>query len=109
MLQHGVTAIDTFPTIERHISGITVGISSTMYRIIETEIQAFKDRIINLVNRDDAGNQVFQLNLQFFLSARRSTRSGRSKRGRYETVNDHRDSRFKPFIDPAAILGQQVS
>jgi uncharacterized protein (TIGR02147 family) len=66
MLQHGVTAIDAFPTAERHVSGITVGISSAMYGIIEAEIQAFKERIITLVNRDDAGKRVFQLNLQFF-------------------------------------------
>ena len=66
MAMHAVAAIETLPKTVRSISEITVGISSTMYEIINAEIAAFKDRIVTLVSRDEKSDRVYQLNMQFF-------------------------------------------
>jgi uncharacterized protein (TIGR02147 family) len=51
---------------KRNVSGITIGISPSMYKIICSEITAFKDRIVSLVHRDQASSSVYQLNVQLF-------------------------------------------
>ena len=61
-----VAAIEDVPKTERSISGITIGISPAMYDVINTEIAAFKDRIIKLVSRDEKGERVYQFNVQLF-------------------------------------------
>jgi uncharacterized protein (TIGR02147 family) len=66
MAMHAVTAIDELPITERSISGVTVGISASMYDIINAEIASFKDRIVTLVSRDEKSDRVYQLNLQLF-------------------------------------------
>jgi uncharacterized protein (TIGR02147 family) len=50
----------------RHISGITMGISQETYSLLLTEIEAFKDRVKNIVNYDNSGNKIYQLNLSLF-------------------------------------------
>jgi uncharacterized protein (TIGR02147 family) len=58
--------IDVVTRDKRNVSGITVGISPVMYKIICTEIAAFKDRIVSLVRRDEVSSSVYQLNIQLF-------------------------------------------
>ena len=66
MGQHAIAAIEDLPKTERSVSGITIGISSAMYDIINSEIAAFKDRIVTLVSRDEKCDRVYQFNMQLF-------------------------------------------
>ena len=66
MVERALEAIDTLPSDKRHASGITAGISKRTYDIIEAEIEAFKDRIVAIVNKDDTTDHVCQLNVQLF-------------------------------------------
>jgi uncharacterized protein (TIGR02147 family) len=58
--------VDMLSRDRRHVSGVTIGISPVMYKILCTEIAAFKDRIVSLVHRDEASSSVYQLNVQLF-------------------------------------------
>ena len=66
MLDHSKAAIDSTEKNERHISGITMGISPEAYDVLAAEIEAFKDRVKIIVNRDMAGSKIYQLNLSLF-------------------------------------------
>ena len=66
MLDHSKTALDAVDKKERHISGLTMGISSEAYEVIAAEIEAFKDRIKVIVNRDMGGNRIYQMNIGLF-------------------------------------------
>jgi len=50
----------------RNISGITMGISKSCYDVLLAELGAFKERVIAIVNRDEASSRVYQLNFQLF-------------------------------------------
>jgi len=56
-------AIDTFDKKERHMSGLTMGISAEAYDVIAAEIEALKDRVKVIVNRDNNANRVYQMGL----------------------------------------------
>jgi uncharacterized protein (TIGR02147 family) len=66
MIDHSKTALDLFDKKNRNISGITMGISPGTYEILTAEIEAFKDRVKNIVNQDTAGNRIYQINLSLF-------------------------------------------
>jgi uncharacterized protein (TIGR02147 family) len=66
MIEHSKLALDTFDTRHRHISGITMGISPEAYDVLTSEIEAFKDRVKDIVNRDTNGNRIYQINLSLF-------------------------------------------
>lgn len=66
MLGHSLDALDTVDKRERHISGLTMGISPEAFDVLAAEIEAFKDRVKIIVNRDTGGNRVFQLNVSMF-------------------------------------------
>jgi len=66
MLSNALRAIDDFDKSIRHVSGLTIGISRSLYASIESEISAFKDRIVALVNEDEDSSSVYQLNFQLF-------------------------------------------
>ena len=66
MIERALDAIDNIPAGKRHASGVTAGISRRTYDVIEAEIEAFKDRIITIVNNDEGSEQVCQLNIQLF-------------------------------------------
>jgi uncharacterized protein (TIGR02147 family) len=59
-------ALDRFPIDERNISSVTMGISRPCYDVIVAELAAFKERIIAIVNNDDASSRVYQLNVQLY-------------------------------------------
>jgi len=59
-------AIDTFDKKERHMSGLTMGISAEAYDVIAAEIEALKDRVKVIVNRDNNANRVYQMGLSLF-------------------------------------------
>jgi uncharacterized protein (TIGR02147 family) len=66
MVLKAAAAVDELDREKRHVSGLTFTVSPAMYKMICTEISVFKDRIVSLVNRDDAGCGVYQLNVQLF-------------------------------------------
>jgi uncharacterized protein (TIGR02147 family) len=66
MLLKATKAIDEIDRKERHISGLTIGISKALYSVLDVEITAFKERIVSLVNRDENSSAVYQLNVQLF-------------------------------------------
>lgn len=75
MAQLGMEAVERFPPEERHVSGITVGLSKAGFQMLSAEIQAFKERVVRLVDRDDGEGEVFQFNVQLFpLSAKEPSR-----------------------------------
>ncbi len=66
MLDHAKSALHTFDKSERHISGLTMGVSKETYDVLSAEIDAFKDRIKAIVNRDEHSSRVYQLNISLF-------------------------------------------
>lgn len=66
MLDHAKAALHTLKKSERHISGLTMGISKETYNVLSAEIEAFKDRIKAIVNRDEHSSRVYQLNISLF-------------------------------------------
>jgi uncharacterized protein (TIGR02147 family) len=66
MLNHAGNALDTVDKNERHISGLTMGISPPTYAVLAEEIEAFKDRVKIIVNNDEDSSRVYQLNLSLF-------------------------------------------
>lgn len=66
MLDYSKEAIDNVERGKRHISGVTMGISPEAYDVLAAEIEAFKDRVKIIVNRDIAVSKVYQLNIGLF-------------------------------------------
>jgi uncharacterized protein (TIGR02147 family) len=66
MLHHAMNALEGVPREQRHISGVTVGISSMAFSVITNEIEMFKDRLKRIVTNDMAGERVYQLNISLF-------------------------------------------
>lgn len=66
MIELSGEALESFEKNERNISGITMGISKEAYHLILSELEAFKDRIKIIVNRDKKTEQVYQLNISLF-------------------------------------------
>jgi uncharacterized protein (TIGR02147 family) len=66
MLDQSKTALETIDRNNRHISGITMGISPEAYELLITEIEAFKDRVKFIVNHDNKSNRIYQMNISLF-------------------------------------------
>lgn len=66
MLDLSRQAIDTAERDTRHLSGITMGISPEAYDVLAAEIEAFKDRVKVIVNRDRDSSRIYQLNIGLF-------------------------------------------
>ncbi len=74
--QLGTEAIDRFPPNERDISSLTIGISKKSYALIKEEIQEFKNRIIRIVDDDQASDQVYNVNVHLFPVSQRIDKKG---------------------------------
>lgn len=66
MLDHSKDALESCDKKIRHISGITMGISAEIYDLLEAEIEAFKDRVKIIVNRDTESSRIYQMNISLF-------------------------------------------
>jgi uncharacterized protein (TIGR02147 family) len=75
-------SIDAVPVTERHVSGITAGISAETYEVLSAEIGAFKDRIVSIINRQPGSDRVYQLNVQLFPLSKGHRPATRDDRGR---------------------------
>ncbi len=69
MLDHAKSALHKFDKSERHISGVTLGISKAAYESLAAEIDAFKDRVKSIVTQDKHSSKVYQLNISLFPSS----------------------------------------
>jgi uncharacterized protein (TIGR02147 family) len=66
MIEHSKNAVEKIDWRERHISGITIGISPETYDILSAEIEAFKDRVKVIVDQDTDSSIIYQLNVALF-------------------------------------------
>lgn len=66
MIEHSKAALDSVDKNERHISGITMGISPETFAVLCAEIEAFKDRVKLIVNQDKDSSRIYQMNLSLF-------------------------------------------
>jgi len=66
MIEHSKNALETINADQRHVSGMTMGISPVTYAILEAEINAFKDRVKTIVSRDEESTVVYHMNLSLF-------------------------------------------
>ena len=67
--QMGEIALDAIEGVsqdKRHFSGVTLGITQGAYDEIVAEIAAFRKKVIEIATREDATDEVYRLNIQFF-------------------------------------------
>ncbi|MBP5188978.1 MAG: TIGR02147 family protein [Fibrobacterales bacterium] len=53
MMELGARALDELPRDRRHVSGVAFGVSAGTKKLIELEIEAFEDRVMRLIARDE--------------------------------------------------------
>ena len=61
-----VDAIDRFSAEDRFVSGITMGVSSEAYGMIVEVLRKCREKVQNIILRDDKVERVLRLNLQLF-------------------------------------------
>jgi uncharacterized protein (TIGR02147 family) len=66
MAERAQKAIDEFPTTERDIQSLTVGISKDGFRLIKQEMQEFISRVVRIVDEDKNADQVYNVNVHLF-------------------------------------------
>jgi len=66
MANLAVDAIEEFPTTERDIQSVTIGISQDGYRLIKQEMQEFISRVVRIVDDDRHADQVYNVNVHLF-------------------------------------------
>lgn len=59
-------ALDQVPSHERNISGLTLGLSQKTYIKICEQIQAFRAKIVKMVEEDQEADRTYHLNFHFF-------------------------------------------
>jgi len=59
-------ALDILPADKRNISGVTMGISRSLYDKICEEIKTFRKKVINMVQQDKDSDRAYQLNFHLF-------------------------------------------
>ena len=66
MAERALKAIEEFPTIERDIQSLTIGISVEGYRLIKQEMQEFLSRVVRIVDEERDVNRVYNVNVHLF-------------------------------------------
>ena len=66
MGEFALEAIEGVSQDERHFSGLTLGITRKAYEKIVQEIAECRKRIVAIAREDDATEEVYRLNMQFF-------------------------------------------
>jgi uncharacterized protein (TIGR02147 family) len=59
-------AIEEFPTTERDIQSLTIGVSGESYRLIKQEMQEFFSRVVRIVDDDKHAERVYNVNVHLF-------------------------------------------
>jgi uncharacterized protein (TIGR02147 family) len=66
MLEQAKYAVDNIDRQQRHVSGLTIGISPQTYEALAAEIEAFKDRVKVMVDQDKESSLIYQMNISLF-------------------------------------------
>jgi uncharacterized protein (TIGR02147 family) len=66
MAERALLAIEEFPTTERDIQTLTVGVSNNGYKMIKQEMQEFLSRIVRIVDDDKNADRVYNVNVHCF-------------------------------------------
>jgi uncharacterized protein (TIGR02147 family) len=66
MAERAQKAIEEFPTTQRDIQSLTIGISGESFRLIKQEMQEFISRVVQIVSEDKCANQVYNINVHLF-------------------------------------------
>jgi uncharacterized protein (TIGR02147 family) len=66
MAERAQKAIEEFPTIERDIQSLTIGISREGFGLIKQEMQEFLSRVVRIVDDDKGADRVYNVNLHLF-------------------------------------------
>ena len=72
MGEFALDAIEGVAQTERHFSGLTLGITRDAYEKIVQEIAECRKRIIAIAREDEATEEVYRLNMQFFPMTKKS-------------------------------------
>ncbi len=59
-------SLEELPKNQRNVTGLTLGISKQVYERICKEIDAFRLRLLQIAEADEAADSVYQLNFQLF-------------------------------------------
>jgi len=66
MAERAQKAIDEFPTTERDIQSLTIGISNESFLSIKQEMQEFLNRVVRIADDDKCATQVYNVNVHLF-------------------------------------------
>jgi uncharacterized protein (TIGR02147 family) len=66
MMQIAERSLDAVPVKKRYATGVTIGLSQEAYDIIVAEIEAFRDRVVQIVNSLQQSDRVYQVGIQLF-------------------------------------------
>jgi uncharacterized protein (TIGR02147 family) len=66
MAERAQKAIEEFPSSERDIQSLTIGISKESYRLIKLEMQEFLGRVVRIVDDDKSADRVYNVNVHLF-------------------------------------------
>jgi uncharacterized protein (TIGR02147 family) len=80
MAERAQKALEEFPTTERDIQSLTIGISRESFRLIKQEMQEFLSRVVRIVDDDKNADQVYNVNVHLFpMSFRQSGKESRDE------------------------------
>ena len=66
MAERAPKALEEFPTTERDLQTLTIGISKESFRLIKQEMQEFLSRVVRIVDDDKNADQVYNVNVHLF-------------------------------------------
>ena len=66
MAERAQKAVEAFPTTERDIQSLTIGISADSFRLIKQEMQEFLGRVVRIVDDDKNADRVYNVNVHLF-------------------------------------------
>lgn len=67
-------AIESYPSVERDISGVTMSLSQSGFEKIKEETQRFRKRVMEIAAADTSEDRAFQLNIQLFPISKKKQR-----------------------------------
>jgi uncharacterized protein (TIGR02147 family) len=71
MIQLGAEALDRFPSSEREISSVTIGLSESNFQKVKEMIVDFRSKLMKISDEDQNREKIYQYNFQVFPLSRR--------------------------------------
>lgn len=75
MILKGSEAIERFPSVERDISSLTLGLSKKGAQDVKELIQSFRKQLLEIAQNDQQPERVYQVNFQLFPLSKREEKS----------------------------------